>query len=155
MEYKGYNLERGLWKSPYVRMFYPVGPQRIMEVSNYPRVKEDTDPHVTTKDEIFVVEEGDLYHPVLQKNGLDKFYYMDDEGNMSNIGELAIRPAGSPLPGAFPKWIPIEDEPVVDIDEVPTDGMALASVDEEEFTKLNQNFAGGPRICYILWRKVR
>lgn len=54
----------GLWCSPHVKIYTIGGPNRIAEVSTYPRAYKDTTPHVYTEDVPYIVGVEDLPHPV-------------------------------------------------------------------------------------------
>jgi len=96
----------GLWYSPYVKIYSIGGPNRIAEISTYPRAYKDTTPHVYTEDTPFIVTEGDLNDEVDGKR-----VYCDSKGKTFHIGEEATRWTGDPLPGAFPLWLENEDIP--------------------------------------------
>lgn len=113
----------GLWYSPYIKIYSIGGPNRIAEISNYPRAYKDTTPHVYTEDVPFVVQEGDLNHHYneeaakqrgSQRRGDVKdreFVYFDTEGKIFKPGEQATHLKGDPLPGAFPLWLESADLP--------------------------------------------
>lgn len=96
----------GLWYSPYVKIYSIGGPDRIAEISNYPRAYKDTTPHVYTEDIPFIVTESDLNWDV----GAERFY-RDSKEKLFSIGEEATHWIGDPLPGAFPLWIESEELP--------------------------------------------
>lgn len=94
----------GLWYSPYVKIYTIGGPNRIAEISTYPRAYKDTTPHVYTEDTPFIVSEGDLNYKIDGER-----VYRDSKDNIFRIGEEAIHYIDDPLPGAFPLWIESED----------------------------------------------
>ena len=96
----------GLWYSPYVKIYTIGGPNRIAEVSNYPRAYKDTTPHLYIEDTPFIVTESDLNHEVEGER-----FYRDSKDNLFSIGEEATHWIGDPLPGAFPLWLESEELP--------------------------------------------
>ena len=99
----------GLWYSPYVKIYTIGGPDRIAEISNYPRAYKDTAPHVYTEDTPFIVTESDLNHEVEEEG--NPTVYRDSQGKIFHVGEEAIHYVDDPLPGAFPLWIESEELP--------------------------------------------
>ena len=98
----------GQWYGPCVKIYTLGGPDRIAEVSTYPRAYQDTKPHVYSADVTFIVGEADLNDEV---NG-DKVF-RDSENHIFRRGETAVHLAGDSLPGAFPLWIESPDLPFV------------------------------------------
>ncbi|MBA7622381.1 hypothetical protein ES703_29758 [subsurface metagenome] len=96
----------GLWYSPYVKIYSIGGPNRIAEISSYPRAYKDTSSHVYTEDTPFVVTESDLNHEVEGKR-----FYRDSKDKLFSIGEEATHYIGDSLPGAFPLWLESEEIP--------------------------------------------
>lgn len=96
----------GLWYSPYVKIYTIGGPNRIAEVSNYPRAYKDTTPHLYIEDTPFIVTESDLNWAV----GVERFY-RDSKDKLFSVGKEATHWIGDPLPGAFPLWIESEELP--------------------------------------------
>ncbi len=96
----------GLWYSPYVKIYTIGGPNRIAEISNYPRAYKDITPHVYTEDSPFIVTEGDLNDEVDGER-----VYRDSRDKLFSIGEEAMHYIGDPLPGAFPLWLESEELP--------------------------------------------
>lgn len=96
----------GLWYSPYVKIYTIGGPNRIAEISNYPRAYKDITPHVYIEDTPFIVSEDDLNWDVKVER-----FYRDSKDKLFSIGEEATHWIGDPLPGAFPLWIESEDLP--------------------------------------------
>jgi len=117
-------LTNGLWYSPYVKIYSAGGRIRVAEISTYPRAYKDTVRHVYLEDQpIFKVTENDC-------NGADddgKPIFQDVRGKNFYIGQRARILKGTPLPGAWPKWIASEtllgtlskDEPVFDLSIIP------------------------------------
>lgn len=96
----------GLWYSPYVKIYTIGGPNRIAEVSTYPRAYKDTTPHIYTENTPFIVTEADLNDEIDGER-----VYRDSQDNIFRVGEEATHYTGDPLPGAFPLWIESEDLP--------------------------------------------
>lgn len=96
----------GLWYSPYVKIYTIGGPNRIAEISNYPRAYKDTTPHVYTEDTHFIVTESDLNDRIDEER-----VYRDSKDNIFRVGEEATHWIGDSLPGAFPLWIESENIP--------------------------------------------
>lgn len=96
----------GLWYSPYVKIYSIGGPNRIAEISNYPRAYKDTTPHVYTEDTPFIVSESDLNDEVAGER-----VYRDSQDKTFRVGEEATHWIGDSLLGAFPLWIESEDLP--------------------------------------------
>ena len=119
----------GLWYSPYVKIYSIGGPNRIAEISNYPRAYKDTTPHIYTEDIPFIVTESDLNHEVE-----GEWFYRDSKDNLFSVGEEATHWTGDSLPGAFPLWLeseelpftPNPDEHVFPIDKMPRPILDLA-----------------------------
>ncbi|GAJ18181.1 unnamed protein product [marine sediment metagenome] len=82
------------------------GPNRIAEISNYPRAYKDPTPHVYTEDTPFIVSEDDLNDEVDGEQ-----IHRDSKDNIFRVGEQATHYIGDSLPGAFPLWIESEDIP--------------------------------------------
>jgi len=100
-------LSRGLWKSPYIKIYSLTGRERVAEISNYPRAYKDTTPHVYEKDIEFTVAEDDLNHYL--EDG--EFVYFDSKRDVHREGEKATHWKGDSLPGVFPLWIEDENLP--------------------------------------------
>jgi hypothetical protein len=60
VKYDVAKLEYGLWEDAYTRIYTIGGPNRIAEISNYPRAYRDTAAHVYSENVSFTVSEGDL-----------------------------------------------------------------------------------------------
>lgn len=99
-------FQRGLWYSPYVKIYSIGGDNRVAEISNYLRAYKDLTSHVYTEDVLFIVTEVDLNWDV---NGT--MVYMDSKDNIFHVGEEATHWIGESLPGAFPLWIESESLP--------------------------------------------
>lgn len=124
----------GLWYSPHVKIYTIGGPNRIAEISNYPRAYKDTTPHIYTEDISFIVAEGDLNDEVdgerVYRNSKDKIF---------RVGEQAIHYSGDPLLGAFPLWIESEELPFTPdlekhefpIDKIPSPIKGLAEAQQK------------------------
>lgn len=110
-------LQRGLWYSPYVKIYSIGGDDRIVEISNYPRAYKDTTPHVYTRNVKFNVTEDDLNFEI---DG--ELVYIDSREQIFREGDKATHYTGDSLPGAFPLWIESEDLPftgVFDVSAIP------------------------------------
>jgi len=113
-EYKGFELERGLWYAPYgatvayTRVFTVGGTHRVAEIGNYPRAYRDTNYHLYDKDTEFTVLRDDYYTEA------DDAYYDRILETYHHEGGKAIKHVGESLPGSFPRWIeyPTEQSPV-------------------------------------------
>ncbi|GAI54555.1 unnamed protein product, partial [marine sediment metagenome] len=99
----------GLWYSPYVKIYTIGGPNRIAEISNYPRAYKDTTPHVYTEDALFIVTESDLNDKIDEAG--NPTVYRDSKDKVFRVGEEAIHYIGDSLPGAFPLWLESEELP--------------------------------------------
>lgn len=99
----------GLWYSPYMKIYTIGGPNRIAEISTYPRAYKDTTPHIYTEDTPFIVSEDDLNDEPDEKR--NPTVYRDSKDNIFRVGEEATHYIGDLLPGAFPLWLESEDIP--------------------------------------------
>ena len=101
-KYNDYILYNGSWRDEYTRIYSVEKNKYIIEISNYPRVFEDTELHVYQEDIEFEVTEADLNYYDEEGN---RFYQERQSGKLFELGNVAIHYKGSSLPGAFPKWI--------------------------------------------------
>jgi len=137
----------GLWYSPYVKIYTIGGPNRIAEISNYPRAYKDTDPHLYTEDTPFIVTKSDLNDEIDEEG--NPTVYRDSKDNIFRVGEEAIHWIGDPLLGAFPLWLESEELPftpglkehVFPISDIPGPIKSLAEAQqkaEAAFEKLTE-----------------
>lgn len=148
----------GLWYSPYVKIYSIGGPNRIAEISTYPRAYKDTTPHVYTQDTPFIVSEGDLNDEVDGER-----VYRDSHDKMFRVGEEATHYAGDGLPSAFPLWIESEDLPVPEeglklhLEDIPGKKINLRGVHDRNLVKLDGKAlveARGRQIFFIEYQRV-
>lgn len=99
--YGDYILQNGLWYDQYTRIYSVGGPNRVAEVSNFPRVYENTTPRTYGVETPFIVTEADLNY--YDENG--SRFYKDRNENLFRLGEKATHHALDWLPGSNPKWV--------------------------------------------------
>jgi hypothetical protein len=104
-------LKNGLWVNEYMRIFSLKGPERVAEISNFPRVRyaPDSEYHYTS-DVDFVVTEEDLnYFTTPEETPPLTWVYRDSKGQNHTLGQTATHFIGDNLPGASPSWVEISD----------------------------------------------